>query len=252
MTQPPPQGHMYLFDTATPPLDDGSYRLTAGTAVTYGGTEQSFSQENYFDVVGPRFTVPQAMVATTFPPNNGHGAFQDNLPHVVLSRRTLPWERELDPEGLIPAPTTAPGDAPIPAGPVPWVALLVFEEDEYTLLRNIPLHQAVPAAVFARLGSPANVTCDAVEAEEQLVSSILPSVEELQLLAHVRWVNVDDRELNTAGSDGYYAVVVANRLPRRTRSVGQFWSRWRSVRIWSRRTLHLSPRQARRRRPRGR
>ncbi len=209
----PPQGHMYLFDSATPPLDDGSYRLTVSTEVGYQGTNQGFSRQHYFTVVGPQFSVPQSMVATTWPPSNGHGAFQEGLAHIVLSRRTLPWERELDPSGLIPAPTIPPGAPPAPAPPVPWVALLVFEEGEYTLLRNIPLQQAVPAEVFARLGSPANINCDAVEADADLVASILPSVEELQLLAHVRWVNVQDRELNTAGGDGYYAVVIASRLP---------------------------------------
>jgi hypothetical protein len=213
MTDPPPQGHMYLYDSATPPLDDGSYRLTAATEVSYQGSRQGFSQETYFTVAGPRFTVPQAMVATSYPPGNGHGPFQDTLAHIVLSRRTLPWERELDPSGLIPAPTIPPGAPPAPGLPVPWVALLVFEEGEYTLLRGIPLQQAVPADVFTRLGSPANISCDAVEADADLVASILPSVEELQLLAHVRWVNVDDRELNTAGGDGYYAVVISNRLP---------------------------------------
>ena len=213
MTAPPPQGHMYLFDSATPPLDDGSYRLTAETDVTYGSTEQSYSSQSYFDVVGPRFSVPPGMVATTFPPTNGHGSFQDSLPHIVLSRRTLPWERPLDPQGLIGNPTVAPGDPPPPAGPTPWVALLVFEEGEYTLLRGIPLQQAVPADVFTRLGSPTGVTCDAVEAELSLINDLMPSVEELSLLAHVRWVNVDDRELNVAGGDGYFSVVVANRLP---------------------------------------
>ncbi|MGD0452781.1 MAG: hypothetical protein ABSB69_04230 [Solirubrobacteraceae bacterium] len=213
MTDPPPKGQMYLFDSVTPPLDDGSYRLTAATEVSYPGAKQSFSQQHYLEVVGPRFSVPQAMVAGSFPPSNAHGAFQDGLPHIVLSRRTLPWERELDPQGLIPPPTIEAGDPPPPSGPVPWVALLVFEEGEYTLLRGIELQQAVPPDVFARLESPANITCDAVEADQDLVEAIMPSLEELQLLAHVRWVNVEDRELNTAGGDGYYAVVVANRLP---------------------------------------
>jgi hypothetical protein len=225
---PPPQGQMYLFDSVTPPLDDGSYRLTATTAITYGPpqdaepppgapaqapTQQSFASEHFFNVVGPRFTVPQAMVAGTFPPANAHGAFQDDLPHIVLSRRTLPWERELDPAGLIKPPEIAAGDPPALAGPRPWVALLLFEEGEYTLLRNIALQQAVPADVFERLGSPANITCDAVEADAGLIAANLPSLDELQLLAHGRYVNVADRELNTAGGDGYFSVVVANRLP---------------------------------------
>lgn len=63
------------------------------------------------------------------------------------------------------------------------------------------------------MGSPSGITCDAVTASLFLIESILPSIEELQLLAHVRQVNVDDRELNTAGGDGYFAVVVSNRLP---------------------------------------
>jgi hypothetical protein len=213
MTQPPPKGQMYLFDSVTPPLDDGSYRITAGAEVTYKGRQHRLSQQHYFNVIGPRFAIPQAMVAGTFPPANGYGAFQDDLPQIVLSRRTLPWERALDPQGRLPAPVIAADDPPALSGPVPWVALLVFEEGEYTLLRNIPLEQAVNNAdVFRRLGSP-QVTCDAVEADLDLVKAILPSIEELQLLAHVRWVNVDDRELSTAGGDGYYAVVVANRLP---------------------------------------
>jgi hypothetical protein len=216
VTQPPAQGHMYLFDSVTPPLEDGSYRLTAQTQVSYPGSSQDFSQQRYFDVVGPRFTVPQAMVAATFPPANAHGSFEAGLPHIVLSRRTLPWERELDPGHLIPAPAVAAAEPEIVVGVparLPWVALLLFEEGEYTLLRGIPLAQAVPADVFARLGAPAGVTCDAVQASRGLIESILPSVEELELLCHVRWVNVDDRELNAAGGDGYYAVVVASRLP---------------------------------------
>lgn len=207
MTGTPQPGQMILYDCVEVPLVDGSYRLTVETAVENqdGAMGPPFSQERYFDVVGPRFTIPQAMIAAMVPPKNGHGNFESELPHIVLARRSLPWERKLDPHGRLAQPPLAE--------PVPWMALLVFEENEYKLLRNIPLQQAVPADVFQRLGSPANVLCDAVEANAELVQSILPSLEELQLLAHVRQVNVGDRELNMAGGDGFYAVVVSNRLP---------------------------------------
>ena len=210
---PPPQGNMYLFDSITPPLDDGSYRVSTQTTITVDGTPQPLSRERFFNIVGPRFNVPDALVAGVFPPSNAHGAFENNLPEIVLKRRTLPWERELDPEHNIPPPTHQPGDPPPPNGKVPWVALLLFEDGEYTYYRNLPLEQVVPSDVFARLGSPANIKCDCVEADSGLVSSILPSLEELQLLTHARWVNVDDRELNAAGGDGWYSVVVSNRLP---------------------------------------
>jgi hypothetical protein len=157
--------------------------------------------------------VPQSLVAGRFPPSNAHGSFQDDLPHIVLGRRTLPWEREMADPSEIPVTPRGPNDAPALTDPYPWVALLLFEEGEYTLLRNIPLEQAVPPNVFAALGSPSGITCDAVEADASLIASIMPSYEELQLLVHVRQVNTDDRELNAYGGDGFFSVVVSNRLP---------------------------------------
>lgn len=218
--QQPPKGQMVLYSSATPPLQDGSYKLTVETDVAYNPADNTadappgaMAQDHYFDVVGPRFTVPPAMVAGVFPPRNGHGAFQDDLPHIVLGRRTLPWERPLGPAAQIPVTPVKPGDAPALTDPFPWVALLLFEEGEYTLLRNIPLEQAVPKAVFTALGSPSGITCDAVQADAALIARIMPSYEELQLLVHVRQVNTDDRELNAYGGDGFFSVVVANRLP---------------------------------------
>jgi hypothetical protein len=219
-TPQPPKGQMVLFSSATPPLQDGSYQLTVATNVAYNAADHTadappgpMTQEHYFDVVGPRFSVPPSMVAGVFPPRNAHGAFQDDLPHIVLGRRTLPWERPLGPAAQIPVTPVKAGDAPALTDPFPWVALLLFEEGEYTLLRNIPLEQAVPKAVFSALGSPAGITCDAVQADTALITQIMPSFEELQLLAHVRQVNTDDRELNAYGGDGFFSVVVSNRLP---------------------------------------
>lgn len=216
----PPQGQMVLYSAAVPPLEDGSYQLTVETDVSFNPSDQTtdappgpLSRQHYFDIVGPRFAVPQSMVAGCFPPRNGHGAFQNDLPHIVLARRTLPWERQLAPSDQIPAVPLAPGDAPAISDPYPWVALLVFAEGEYSLLRNIPLEQTVPPSVFSALGSPANIQCDALEADLDLLTAILPTYEELRLLVHVRQVNTDDRELNAYGGDGFFSVAVANRLP---------------------------------------
>jgi hypothetical protein len=71
----------------------------------------------------------------------------------------------------------------------------------------------VPPKIFAALGSPTNILCDAIETDPQLLAGILPSREELQLLCHVRQVNVEDRELNAGSSDGFFSVVMSNRLP---------------------------------------
>ena len=54
---------------------------------------------------------------------------------------------------------------------------------------------------------------DAVEAPGPLLRRLLPTKEEAILLCHARRVNVDDRELAAGDSDGWFAVVMANRLP---------------------------------------
>ncbi len=130
---------------------------------------------------------------------------------MVFTRRTLPWERRIDSDAN-PLPEPKDNSNP-PNGEVPWVALLLFEEGEYTLLSNQPLESVVPSKIFAALGSPANILCDAIETDPQLLAGILPSREELQLLCHVRQVNVEDRELNAGSSDGFFSVVMSNRLP---------------------------------------
>ena len=210
--QPPTQGAMFMFDYATPPLPPDSYTLTVQTDVRFDGASHALDDSRYFDIVGPRFALPASDVAGVFPPRNAQGPFENALAQIAIKRRTLPWERTLDKTNLIGAPTS-PGLPEL--YPMPWLALLLFEEGEYTLLANTPLENHVPASVFARLGRPANVLCTAVEADKSLVTEIMPSKEELALLSHVRWVNIDDRELNVEGSDGWFSVVVTNRLPSR-------------------------------------
>ncbi len=202
---------MILYDYIRPPLLDGGYRMRLATEVTIqpagGGAFEAQpldGQDFFFNVEGPRFSLAPSEVAAVFPPRNGHGPFDSALPHVALGRRTLPWERPLAADY-----TAAPGDTPYP-----FLALVLFEESECELKRNLALSDVVPTAVFQRLGSPDNIRCDAVEADEALLRSLLPMPSELQLLTHVRHVNVDDRELSAGDSDGYFAVVMSNRVPR--------------------------------------
>jgi hypothetical protein len=206
----PPRGSMYLYDDIVPPTVDGSYQLTVATNIDYG-TLQTAPVTRHFDVVGPRFALDPTLIAGVSPPRNGQGSYQETLPQIVFSRRTLPWERPID-SASNPLPKPADNADP-PDGDVPWVALLLLEEGEYTLRSSQPLESVVPAGIFAALGSPANILCDAIELDSQLLAAILPSREELQLLCHVRQVNVEDRELSAGSSEGFFSVVMSNRLP---------------------------------------
>jgi len=226
MTPPPqtPKGYMVLWDFVLPPLKDGSYRWRTETDVGYqvaqqnadGSTSQVPVSQNlpeaqgYFNVEGPRFRIDQSLVAAVFPPRNGHGGFNESLPHIAIARRTLPWERALDPENLL---WKNPSAIPSWNADVPWMALLLFEETECTIKQNVAIADALPHNVVQRLAPPQGAQVDTVSANMSLVSSILPSLEELVLLTHVRQVNVEDKELNIAGSDGWFSVVMSNRVP---------------------------------------
>jgi hypothetical protein len=217
---------MYLYDDITPPLVDNTYRIDVVTNVTYDGQQAPLTNNSgYFAIEGPRFTLPDTDVAGVFPPKNGHGGFDENIPQIAITRRTLPWERRLtsDP-GLIGTPTRDPldpqpnpfppvGGQPQEYGPAPWLALLLFAEGEYVLHQNVPLNKIVPSDVYSRLNVPDGITCDSIEVEIGLLESVVPSLDELTLLAHVRQVNVEDRELNASSGDGYFAIVMGNRLP---------------------------------------
>ena len=222
MTPPqPPKGNMVLWDHIFPPLLDGSYRWRTETDVSYQIAAQAQGQppqtqaqnlpevQGYFNVEGPRFGLDASQIASVFPPKNGHGGFNESLPHVAIFKRTLPWERRLDPQEVLwnGEPPAAWNDN------VPWMALLLFEETECTIKQKVAIGDALPAEVVKELAPAAGTLVDTVSASSTVVQSIMPSLEELSLLTHVRQVNVEDRELNAAGGDGWFSVVMSNRVP---------------------------------------
>ncbi len=210
-------GQMRLYDDVRPALPDGLYRLTASTTLSRPDFAVN-SVDGYFLLDGPRFALSASDVAGVYPPANAQGAFGDVLPQIVLGRRTLPWERELDPGQVIPPPV--PNPQPLPPAGVPWLGLLLFVDDparrEVTVLPDpVRLSSVVTdPAIRARMGlGGADPAVRAIEVDAPLLRQLAPSKDEVRLLSHVRQVNVDDRELAAGDSDGWFAVVQANRLP---------------------------------------
>src|SRR6185503_286843 len=208
----PKVGEMRLHDYILPPLSAGRYRLQVETEVKVDGAAQPLDdQQAYFDIDGPRFALAPTEVAGLFPPRNGHGPFDEAIPHLALGRRTLPWERPFA------AARITVDNTPLNMNgtPIPWMALLVFEDSECVVEVKQKIGVKLPAAVVTRLGVPTDLLVDTVTAERGLVRDLMPAYEELALLAHVREVNVDDRELAAGDSDGYFAVIMGNRIPQR-------------------------------------
>ncbi|MFI6763480.1 hypothetical protein ACIBF5_30585 [Micromonospora sp. NPDC050417] len=180
-----------------PPLEAGDYEITVTQEVAVGTATESFQNTRQFSVGGDRFTLPPTAIRSVFPPDGSLGDHSNVLPHVVLDRPSLPWER--DPGGG--------GE-----DRAPWLALLLFDEDERPQPRTTTLgaladEGELPDAATARekhdsAGDPVTV----IDVPTRLLTGLVPSYAELRLLAHVRGGT-------GTSADGDAAVVVGNRLP---------------------------------------
>ncbi len=149
------------------------------------------SRDFHLDVTGPRFAMPGTEVFGVFPPPNSSGPFAARLAQIVLKRRTLPWER-------------SGGSAS------PWLALVVLAEAEATFLSNVDAPLAYTTGK-APSSLPPGAVADCIEVNQTVIDRAFPSLEELEVLAHVREVDTSASEY--ADEDGFVAVVLSNRLP---------------------------------------
>ncbi|KNG92099.1 hypothetical protein [Pseudaestuariivita atlantica] len=97
-----------FFNRHIPPLEAGDFVITAwqevqSTSVAEGGEEIPKTQfpdgqrlTQTFSVTAPRFALDPSEIHAVFPPQGGLGAYDQNLPSVVLSGGALPWERQMN------------------------------------------------------------------------------------------------------------------------------------------------------------
>ncbi len=201
-------------DRHAPALPAGEYQVLLSHTVTHGAaaaTALKGQRSLPFVVAGPRFGLAPSEVAGQFPPPGAVGEFGNVLPHVLLRRASLPWERSavLGQEGK-----------------TPWLALLVLAESELKSSALVPAASLVtaavgaaapalaPAAPFATLsrepGDQLGQSVQVIDIDAGLARLWLPSADELSLLAGVR--ELQDQGGLAKGEPR--ALVMANRLPR--------------------------------------
>jgi hypothetical protein len=210
-----------FYDNYRPLLGAGDYTLDVEQQIDSTDRahplSKSATMKQPFSVAAPRFALADAEVQQRFPPLNANGVFAQNLPHVVLMERALPWERSLSADGS-----------------VPWLALLVFTEDELirptgqadnsalanaTLLGSYPVTELLTPKESGTLGP--NVTaqtldetaCRAIDMTTAVFTRVTPRLHELPYLAHARQVNVENKATALASTDGWFSAVIANRFP---------------------------------------
>lgn len=208
-----PSGDIQFFDAFEPGLKDGTYRIdVTHTLDAPSASVPPVAQS--FVVQGPRFEIPDDDIHSRFPPNGATSTFDGILPHLVVKKRLLPWER----------------DVPKLDDNVPWLALLVFQQGEllgdpgpgnYTIQQ--PVQQLTvkdpelrkPEFTENSLSKEElAANCQTITFASELFAQIVPTARELPYLAHARQLNTGAKALLGLKDDGWFSVMVANRFPR--------------------------------------
>jgi hypothetical protein len=202
---PPPIGQLNLFSSVRPPLPAGHYQVELRQEIDRGGEIAPVTR--HLEVSAPQVQLTATDVHSVFPPPNSEGAFENRLAQVALRRRTLPWER---------------GPAGVPVGQrPPWLALVLLASGEANFISGCAVADAFTPEARAGLSLP-DGTCDAVEVSSKVVLQVFPRIDELDLLCHVRQVNLADTEYAGSDDDGFVAIVLSNRLPQAGQRYGAY------------------------------
>jgi hypothetical protein len=189
----PQPGYFILHSRVVPPLDAGDYTLQ-GTQEISGGATEPYTGN--LRINSARFRMPPEQILSIFPPANSEGSYESRLPQVVLRRRTLPWERKMDPSHP----------------EIPWLALVLIAEGEGQLSGESDVKDCITPGV--KLTGPGDVATGLyLTVSQTVVKKVFPTKDDLELLVHVREVDLNDTELAMGDDDGFLAVVLANRLP---------------------------------------
>ncbi|HET6975853.1 MAG TPA: hypothetical protein VFI24_05995 [Pyrinomonadaceae bacterium] len=201
-----------------PTLADGDYTITVTQSVTINRTEPNgnvvrkaigpFESAKHFTVAGERFELNPIDIESVFPPDGNLGDHSKVFPHIVLSRSTLPWERTVNGEQA--------------AAGVPWLALLLFDEDQKptpkTKTARELLDTKAEEARFPKTelesAQQESDMLTVIDVPCSVLKAIMPTGEELKLLTHVRFGTCANDKL--VGEE--LAIVIANRLPQKGKS----------------------------------
>jgi hypothetical protein len=224
-----PPGELQFHDNVLPPLPATDYLLEVTQDVVipakYGPPQAPFRHTQWMRVDGPHFGLGPTDVFSVYPPANSRSDYTETLANVVLGSRTLPWQISLG--GATSGPVVAP-----------WMAVLLLTPDEIVFppgadaKGNLTGAQVVSLASYlappeAHVLPPAftaaqvarfeaqypELAVTVVDVAAEAFAAIAPAQDELPFLAHAREVSTDHQEILGTGADGWFSVVVGNRLP---------------------------------------
>ncbi|PTL81141.1 hypothetical protein DAT35_23745 [Vitiosangium sp. GDMCC 1.1324] len=205
---PSPDSKIEFLEFHQPYLEVGKYELRVDQKVQSSKfQEQTFAQKLTFVVTGERFgPLPPNDIVSVFPPEQSVGDHSNALPHIVLHRSTLPWERW-------------PGQTDENRS---WMALVLFRESDFDdaerpRVQTLTLEQlkntAPATARFPsfelEFGQQSSDEVTVIDVQKKVLERVLPTAEELSLTAHVHQRKAADGTLE----GDIDATVFCNRLP---------------------------------------
>ena len=188
-----------------PAMDPGDYTVTIKGSISHPKITSNKKAPDYiqrFAVFGERFTLNDQDVRAVFPAAGSTGEYSSILPHVILNRNTLPWERHAFASNK----------------DLPWLALLLFDEDETpekktAIVRDLwtpPANAGYFPALPRESAQHDDEKLTVIDVPKNVLQKILPSTASLKLLAHTRQGVAEDKK-TLVGEEN--AVVFCNRLP---------------------------------------
>jgi len=207
-----------------PDLEDGDYTITVTQSLSghKPDTSETFkaTASLEFSVLGPRYQLDAQSIAGVFPPPGSLGDHAGALPHILLKRSTLPWERK-----AIRDNSTAVLPSKDSQKRYPWLALLLFAEGELTdgatgenSAKTCKLSDLMKAGegnihwpeITEEKGQHPEDIVTVLDVPYEKLQKVLPAAAELEFLTHVR---LTKDEIGKAGTEEL-AVVIGNRLPK--------------------------------------
>ncbi|HQU57702.1 MAG TPA: WD40 repeat domain-containing protein, partial [Saprospiraceae bacterium] len=138
-------------------------------------------------VAGKRYVLPTSDIQSVYPPNGSKADYSTKVPHIILKRSTFAWERSID--------GTAAADA------LPWLALLVFDQEEAPMAKTISLEsfntsrnsmhvpsleEITDAADLLEVGESNEDQVTIIDVPKATLEKLMPMREDLAYLAHCR------------------------------------------------------------------
>ncbi len=217
MADPKPQKIKFI-QACTPVIEDGEYRIRVNQTVDAATLKKQIPEKTQaFSIKGPRYTLDPGMIDSMFPIRNKSGKYGNCLPHIILKRKTLPWER--NPFGKQSNQHAVSNQKP--AEVHPWLAVVTFDSIEVIKIVQSTadkIQNPETGVVSGRIipdtyvGESGDTRCQTIDVPADIFNAIMPGLNELPYLSHARYVDMEHKKTDDS-NDGYYSVVIGNRLP---------------------------------------